>query len=200
MTGQWRVPVYPATTKSGPRSVKILSHTWPRSVGPGTHRYSHRSTCGYLQLTQTRAQPYTADIWRKIVALHHDSHIAGHLERWKTLELVAQNYWWPHMSPYIGQYTATCDLCLWTKVLKQPPTGHLELLPTPDTWWDTVSVDFIVELPESDGCKGTLCAAFHTSSNSLPQVYCLLNWINLRLVFRHLPKFFSQWSLSHKSS
>jgi hypothetical protein len=29
--------------------------------------------------------------------------------------------------------------------------GHLEPLPTPDTRWDTVSVDFIVELPQSDG-------------------------------------------------
>jgi hypothetical protein len=31
------------------------------------------------------------------------------------------------------------------------PTGHLKLLPTPETRWHTVSVDFIVELPESDG-------------------------------------------------
>ena len=55
------------------------------------------------------------------------------------------------MSRYIGQYTATCDLCLRTKVLRQPPTGHLESLPTPDTRWNTISVDFVVELPESDG-------------------------------------------------
>jgi len=30
-------------------------------------------------------------------------------------------------------------------------TSHLESLPTPDICWDTVSVDFIVELLESDG-------------------------------------------------
>jgi hypothetical protein len=29
--------------------------------------------------------------------------------------------------------------------------SHLECLPTPDICWDTISVDFIVELPESDG-------------------------------------------------
>jgi len=55
------------------------------------------------------------------------------------------------MSRYIGQYTATCDLCIRTKIQRQCPTGHLEPLPTPDTWWDTISVDFIVELPQSDG-------------------------------------------------
>ena len=85
------------------------------------------------------------------MALNHDSRVAGHPGRWKTLELVSQNYWWPQMLRYIGQYTATCDLCLRTKVQRQPPTGHLEPLLTPDTRWHTVSVDFVVELPELDG-------------------------------------------------
>jgi hypothetical protein len=48
-------------------------------------------------------------------------------------------------------YTATCDLCLQTKVQRQPPTSHLDPLPTPDTRWNTISVNFIVELPELDG-------------------------------------------------
>jgi hypothetical protein len=55
------------------------------------------------------------------------------------------------MSRYIGQYMATCDLCLPTIAHKHLPTGYLEPLPTPDTRWHTISIDFIVELPESDG-------------------------------------------------
>ena len=31
----------------------------------------------------------------------------------------------------------------------QPPVGELHPLPIPDTPWDMISVDFIVELPES---------------------------------------------------
>jgi hypothetical protein len=129
------------------QAVKALKSTSARSI----HSSEWTEADGVLYFRGKIYVPPTADIRRKIVALHHDSHIAGHPGRWKTLKLVTRNYWGPHMSRYIGQYTATCDLCLRTKVLRQPPTGHLEPLPTPDIHWDTISVDFVVELPESDG-------------------------------------------------
>ena len=90
------------------------------------------------------------DLCQKIVALCHDSKIAGHPRRWKTLELVSRNYWWPQMSRYVGKYVSTCDMCLHTKTIKQPPTGELHPLPIPNTPWDTISVDFIMELSESN--------------------------------------------------
>jgi len=83
--------------------------------------------------------------------LSHDSRLAGHSGRWKTLELVSQNYWWPQMSRYVGRYVSTCDMCLWTKSFPRPLTGELHPLPVPSAPWDTISVDFIVELPQSAG-------------------------------------------------
>lgn len=59
--------------------------------------------------------PTGSDLQRHIVSLCHDSRIAGHAGRWKTLELVSRNYWWPQMSRYIGQYMSTCNMCLCTK-------------------------------------------------------------------------------------
>ena len=42
--------------------------------------------------------PDTSDLRRRIVSLCHNSRQSRHPGRWKTLELVSRNYWWPRMS------------------------------------------------------------------------------------------------------
>jgi hypothetical protein len=39
--------------------------------------------------------PKDRDLRCCIVEQHHDTHIAGHAGRFKTLELISRNYWWP---------------------------------------------------------------------------------------------------------
>ena len=48
-------------------------------------------------------------------------------------------------------YVSTCDMCLWTKSIHQLLTRELHPLPILDAPWDTASVDFIVQLQESNG-------------------------------------------------
>jgi len=55
------------------------------------------------------------------------------------------------MSRYIRQYVSTCDLCIRTKPIRQALVGKLHPLQIPDSRWDTLSVDFVVELPLSSG-------------------------------------------------
>jgi len=55
------------------------------------------------------------------------------------------------MSRYIGQYVSTCDLYLRTKPIRQAPVGELHPLQIPDSRWNMLSVDFVVELPLSSG-------------------------------------------------
>jgi hypothetical protein len=63
--------------------------------------------------------PKDRDLRHHIIEQHHDTHIAGHAGRFKTLELVSRNYWWPQMSRYIGIYVKHYDLCNQTKVQRQ---------------------------------------------------------------------------------
>jgi len=55
------------------------------------------------------------------------------------------------MSRYVGHYTRTCDICLRTKFQWRLPIGELQSIPTLADQWETVSVNFIVELPKSQG-------------------------------------------------
>ena len=127
------VKVIKELMKSSTRSVK--SSEWSLDNGILYHR-------GKVYVPNSNLQC-------PISALCHNFKIAGHARMWKTLELVSRNYWWPWMSRYIGWYVFTCDMSLHTKASWQPPVGELQPLSIPNAPWDTISVDFIVELPES---------------------------------------------------
>ena len=49
------------------------------------------------------------DLRKKIIQLHHDTPIEGHRGRWKMVELVARNYWWPGVMKEVGRYIDGCD-------------------------------------------------------------------------------------------
>jgi hypothetical protein len=63
--------------------------------------------------------PKDRDLRHCIIEQHHDTCIARHAGRFKTLELVSHNYWWPQMSCYIGVYVNTCDMCNQTKKVQR---------------------------------------------------------------------------------
>jgi transposase InsO family protein len=95
--------------------------------------------------------PNDRDLRHRIIEQHHDTRIAGYADRFKTLELVVRNYWWLQMSQYIGIYVKTCDLCNRMRLQHQRPFGELHPSETLAKPWGTISVDFIVKLPESHG-------------------------------------------------
>lgn len=95
--------------------------------------------------------PKNVELRRDIVRIHHDLIAVGHPGRWKTLELVSRNYWWPGMSKFVNEYVSTCDLCNRTKTFPAKPQGPLKPNQIPEGPWQMVTSDFVVKLPKSRG-------------------------------------------------
>ena len=95
--------------------------------------------------------PRDQQLRHDIVRSHHDTPTAGHPGRWRTLELVTRNYWWPGISQYISNYVKGCDKCNRAKTFPTAPPGKLTPNSIPGRRWQVVTTDLITGLPESQG-------------------------------------------------
>ena len=82
----------------------------------------------------------------EIIWLHHDVLAVGHGERWKTVELVTRNYWWPGVTRDVGRYVEGCDLCQRMKNRTEELAGKLKLSEVLEKPWTDLMVDFITKL------------------------------------------------------
>ena len=87
----------------------------------------------------------------KILESRHDSLLAGHFGIRKTVELISRDYWWPGLRKFVKDYIRTCDACARSKVPRHLPHGLLQPLPIPTRPWESISMDFITDLPKSTG-------------------------------------------------
>jgi Reverse transcriptase (RNA-dependent DNA polymerase)/RNase H-like domain found in reverse transcriptase/Integrase zinc binding domain/Chromo (CHRromatin Organisation MOdifier) domain len=98
----------------------------------------------------------------------HDSLLCGHPGRENTAQILSRQYFWPRMSQDVRRFVRNCDTCGRSKAWRDVRQGFLKPLPLPDRIWSEISIDFVVDLPMSNGCtnmvvitdrlgKGTIC-------------------------------------------
>jgi hypothetical protein len=91
--------------------------------------------------------PNDINIKKRILYEHHDAPTAGHVGVTKTIKSVSRLFYWPKMHQEVKHYVLSCLPCQSNKPSNQSPVGLLQPLPVPETRWDTVSMDFITQLP-----------------------------------------------------
>ncbi|KAI2653766.1 Transposon Tf2-6 polyprotein [Labeo rohita] len=88
------------------------------------------------------------------VDLIHSMHTSlgtGHPGVNNTLSLLSDRFWWPSMARDVRRYVQGCKECAISKSPRHLPAGKLHPLPVPNRPWSHLGVDFMTDLPSSDG-------------------------------------------------
>jgi len=95
--------------------------------------------------------PDIGDLRLRVLRSKHNHILAGHLGREKTLQLVLWDYNWPKVREFVVNYVRTCNTCMRNKPKHHKSYGLLKQLPIPPQPWESISIDFIEQLPSSEG-------------------------------------------------
>ena len=76
---------------------------------------------------------------------------SGHPGPGRTVRCLGGKYWWPTLERDVRVYVSSCSVCAQCKAPRHLPRGKLQPLPVPQRPWSHLSVDFITDLPPSQG-------------------------------------------------
>lgn len=87
----------------------------------------------------------------KDLVLHefHDAPTAGHHGVGRTYHTIKESFYWAGMKNHIKEYVQSCDRCQRTKWDQKRPAGLLQPLQIANTAWQSVSMDFLTHLPQT---------------------------------------------------
>lgn len=92
----------------------------------------------------------------QIMQARHDTRLAGHFGVAKSVELISRDYWWPQLRRDVEEFIRTCDTCCRAKTPRHKPYGLLQPIAAPTAPWTSISMDFLTDLPPSDGFDAVL--------------------------------------------
>ena len=81
----------------------------------------------------------------------HDGPVARHRGVKPTLAELVKNYYWPNLRDDVEQYVKSCVTCQQNRTQFLKEAGLLRPLPILTKCWESVSMDFMIHLPESKG-------------------------------------------------
>ncbi len=88
---------------------------------------------------------------QRVLSLVHSNPSSGHPGITATLQLLNNRFWWPAIQIDTITFIKNCDICNISKTPHQLPAGLLQPLPIPQRPWSHIAIDFVTDLPASQG-------------------------------------------------
>jgi hypothetical protein len=106
---------------------------------------------GALYYKRTLWIPANDELCQIICEVKHDSKVAGHMGQDKMMEIITCNLFWLGMDKYIEDFVHSCESCQHRKALRLTCYRLLSPLELAYAPLQSISMDFIVDLPKSNG-------------------------------------------------
>ena len=106
----------------------------------------------------------------KVLRQHHDSQVAGFRGRHRTQALVSRKFILNGLSEDVANYVAGCTKCQKSKADRHSRLTKLGPMPTGEQPCEEIGMDFVGELPESEGFNaiGVITDRFTKVQHYLP--------------------------------
>ncbi len=122
---------------------------------------------GFLCLNNRIYVPDLGDLRLRVLRARHDHPTAGHWGQNKTQDLVLRDYNWPGLRIFVRDYCKSCTTCARSKTPRHLPYGTLKQLPIPERPWNSISMDLIEQLPDSEGYTAILVIVDRLTKQSI---------------------------------
>ena len=105
-----------------------------------------------------------------ILKQRHENLTSGHFGVMRTMEAITRDFYWPTLAKDVKEYVESCITCQKSKPLRRKPFGKIMPLPVSIGPWRSISMDFIVKLPVSNGFDSILVVVdrFSKMSHLIP--------------------------------
>ena len=129
----------------------FIKSSYTRDVRFGQESFIARNSLiledGFWYKDEQVAVPDDTALKQRCIDLMHSPVYCGHLGGNRTYQNVKQLFWWAGMKEDVLAFVKGCDLCQRNKPSNAKPLGLLHPLPVPSRRWESVSMDFIMQLP-----------------------------------------------------
>src|SRR5205814_9095081 len=73
-----------------------------------------------------------------VAGYSHDTKVAGHFGKHKTIDIIRWDFYWPDLNKWIAKYVRECHACQWNKNVWHREYGLLQPLEIPYVAWTSI--------------------------------------------------------------